>query len=180
MGQTCCGPRGNKEVIQRLVNSDKFKKGQEDKEAAEQIWEFYAGKGNEEVSLTDMENSTVQTDLLMAQKKLIQTRDASLTGYTEDEEGSKNMEKEKDMSKLRSKQLLDGIAVKLNNGHISTVDFCLSLFGWKDKENKIKNSKLSKKQFIEKYCASAKIGLQIAAGNDFNEEKQNALEAGKK
>ena len=166
MGQTCCGPRTTSKAIKRLEGSELLKKGQVDEKVAEALWEMYVGKDAKETDYTTLLNSTMYSDYLIAQQHLIKTYiKEDLTGYTEDEDRLKTMKDEKNMRKKRGKQLLDGINVGLHNDDPS--GFVTSIFGMKDKKP---IQKISKENFIKKYCNTVKIGLGTAAGTDLNME----------
>ena len=185
MGQTCCGPRTTSKAIKRLESSKKLTKGQVDKAAAEELWEIYVGKDAKETDFTTLNNSTIHSDYLTAQRHLIRKYvDEELTGYTEDEDGVKAMAKEKDMRKKRAKMLMDGINVHMNND--GTTDFVTKLFGMKKVNKKLTNEvnkKITKEEFIKRYCDSVKLGLQQAAGNQLDMEsieKEAAAKSKKK
>ena len=174
MGQTCCGARTTSKAIDRLVGSEKFRKGEADTKVAEELWEIYAGKDSKDVSLEIMQNSTVHSDYLTAQKILIKKHvGETLQGYTEDEDGAKKMEEEKDQRKKVAKQLLDGIAVHMTND--GTIVFCAQLFGMKeaqgDSKTKIVIGKLTKEDFIKRYCESVKMGIARASGHQLDLDK---------
>ena len=162
MGQTCCGPRTTSKAIKRLEGSELLKKGQVDKQVAEALWEIYVGKDAKETDYTTLLNSTIHSDYLIAQKHLIKKwAGEELTGYTEDEDGLKAMKNEKNMRKKRAKQLLDGVNLHIHNDDPS--GFVTSILGMKDKKP---IQKISKEDFIKRYCDAVKIGLQGAAGNN--------------